>query len=125
MSRPEVLTVNITALQLNEINALPEYTQFFEVRNEGPSDIIGAKFRIVFPTHTPEGHAINKLKAQPKIQEGTATCDPISLTEKPNKEPIFINCVTNRMTRGHRIVIALMAQLSSEALLNVLYTNNC
>ena len=84
-SRPEALTVNITALQLNETKALPEYTQFFEVRNEGPSDIIGAKFRIVSPTHTPEGYAINELKAQPRIQEGVATCDPISLTEKLNK----------------------------------------
>jgi hypothetical protein len=116
------LTVNTTALQLGEIKALPEYTQFCEVRNEGPSDIIGAKFRIVFPTHTPEGYAINELKAQPTIQTGAATCDIVPLAEKPNKKPIDINCVVNRMTGGQRVVIKLIAQLASEAFLEVIIT---
>ena len=102
---------------------MPEYTLFYEVRNDGPSDIIGTKFRIVFPTHTPEGYAINELISPPKIQEGAATCDPVSLSVKPNNEPIYINCEANRMTQGKRVVIVLMAKLSSEALLNVIYNH--
>lgn len=109
----------MTALQLNESTALPQYTQFYEMQNAGPSDIIGAKFRIVAPTHTPEGYAISELTAQPTVTEGRAVCDPIQLTSSPNKGAITIDCITEKMSRSERIVIRLNARLSSEALLKV------
>ncbi|KAK4002779.1 hypothetical protein OUZ56_004581 [Daphnia magna] len=122
-SRPEALVVNMTALQLNESTALPQYTQFYEVQNVGPSDVIGAKFRIVTPTHTPEGYAISELTAQPTVTEGNANCDPVQLTSNPNVGVINIDCVTEKMNNSERIVIRLNGRLSSEALLKQLNTD--
>ena len=91
------------------------------MRNVGPSDILGSRFRILSPTHTSEGYAISVLIAQPTVIEGNAYCDdvPIGSLSK-TMTSVSIECVAEKkLTRNQRIVVRLMARLSSEALLNV------
>ncbi len=119
------MDVNITAVQQNENKALPQYTQFYEVRNEGTSDILSARFSIVWPTHTPEGYAITELTAQPTVIEGNAVCDPVPIAGLGSKTTtgVNINCVTEtKLTRNKRVVIRVSARVSSEALLQVFST---
>lgn len=119
-SQPDSLSINTTALKTNGSNSIPHYTQFYEVRNVGPSDVVSGRFRIVFPTHTPEGYSINELTAQPTVN-GSATCDTVSIASRAQETAgIDINCEFGRMARNARAVIILMAKLSPEAFLKVI-----
>lgn len=122
-SQPDTLSVNLTAVEINGTNAIPHYTQFFEARNLGPSNIISGRFRIFFQTHTDEGYAINELTAQPTVADGQATCNPVSVKTRSQGEVngINIDCEMGKIASKGRVVIRLTARLSPEALLKVIY----
>lgn len=110
--------VNVTALQQEGAQA-PTYVQFYEVRNMGPSELLGTSFRIVSPTKTPEGFAISDMTAQPVVIEGIAICDPIPIGSNDTASDITVNCRTERISRYERVVVRLSARLLSDALIQV------
>lgn len=113
-STPESLAVNVTALQNDTAGS---YSQFFEMRNGGPSDILSARLQIVTPTRTPEGYAISELATQPVVTDGLlATCDPVDL----KSQITIVNCESGRLKRQERVVIRLLFRILSEALIKVL-----
>lgn len=105
----------------------PTFVQFFEVRNQGPSDILGATLQIGLPLYTDDGAEIIQMLKQLTVTEGEADCQSIPLGNYESTLPfryngeaaVAINCTTGRIGSNDRVVIRLSARLSAEAIINV------
>lgn len=109
----------MTALQLNQPDALPLYKQYYTVLNVGPSNILGARLRITFPLRTFDGYVINQLRGEPVVNEGPASCNRLTIDISKATE-IVIECDIQKMFPTNRTVVYLQVQLFPEALLKVI-----
>ena len=126
--------MNVTALsaemELSNDTMGPTFVQFYEVRNQGPSAVLGATLQIGLPVYTSDGGEIIQLLQQLDVTEGRADCHEAPLTRQVNTtslryvgEPatraLVINCTTGRIDVSQRVVIRLSARLTPLGIINV------
>ena len=129
-----MITVNATALKAemelrNDTTGLT-FVQFFEVRNQGPSDILATTLQISLPVYTEDGDEILELLKQLTVTEGVADCQSVPLNSQEantmlryngeiGTRAVVINCTTGRIVSNDRVVIRLSARLSPKGVINV------
>lgn len=107
----------MSALYEKGQSALSNFTQFFEIQNLGPSDVLESRFRISLQAKTKQGQAIIKLTSKPHVTEGVAVCQ-----QSPDADSlmyIVINCTAKRLIQSEHIKLQIAAQLDAEGVAKV------
>ena len=110
----------MTALYEKGDSALPEFVQFFEIQNTGPSDILASQFKISLRSKTDKGDTVMRLRSEPEVTSGEASCH--QSLDSSDSRYIVIDCTTERLSsheNSNKIVVRIPSALGGDAIAKV------
>lgn len=108
----------MSALYEKGQNALPNFTQFFEIQNTGPSDILSLQFKISLRSKTDTGDTIMRLTSLPIVSG--ANC--LQSSNFSDSRYVVIDCTANRLSShadSNKIFVRVSAELVADAIFKV------